>query len=70
MKDLFDFRPGWPSTLGGIPALRGYMPNNWSTYPKRIEQADAILIGKTNSPIMGFPKLGLVAESGRNPPSI
>jgi amidase len=50
MKDLFDFRPGWPSTLGGIPALRGYMPNNWSTYPKRTEQADAILIGKTNSP--------------------
>ena len=21
MKDLFDFKPGWPSTLGGVPAL-------------------------------------------------
>ena len=22
MKDLFDFKPGWPATFGGIPALR------------------------------------------------
>ena len=22
IKDLFDFKPGWPATFGGIPALR------------------------------------------------
>ena len=21
MKDLFDFRPGWPTTFGGVPSL-------------------------------------------------
>jgi amidase/aspartyl-tRNA(Asn)/glutamyl-tRNA(Gln) amidotransferase subunit A len=53
IKDLYDFRPGWPSTLGGIPALRNFIPSFWSTYPQRMEQADAILLGKTNSPVMG-----------------
>lgn len=54
MKDLFDFRPGWPSTLGGVPALRDFMPDFWSTYPKLMEAADAILLGKTNAPVLGF----------------
>lgn len=54
MKDLFDFKPGWPSTLGGIPRLKDYRLNVWSTYPKRMEAAGAILLGKTNSPVMGF----------------
>lgn len=54
MKDLFDFRPGWPSTFGGIPAMKDFMPDFWSTYPKHVERADAILIGKTNTPVMGF----------------
>ena len=54
MKDLFDFRPGWPSTLGGIPALKDFVPDFWSTYPKHTEREDAILLGKTNSPVMGF----------------
>ncbi|MDL2405869.1 amidase family protein [Rhizobium calliandrae] len=54
MKDLFDFKPGWPSTLGGIPSLRDYRPNVWSTYPRKMEAAGAILLGKTNSPVMGF----------------
>ncbi len=54
MKDLFDFRPGWPSTFGGIPALKDYVPDFWSTYPKRVERQDAILLGKTNAPVMGF----------------
>ena len=22
IKDLFDFKPGWPATFGGVPALR------------------------------------------------
>lgn len=54
MKDLFDFKPGWPSTMGGVPALKDFVPDFWSTYPKRIEAADAILIGKTNAPTLGF----------------
>lgn len=54
MKDLFDFRPGWPSTLGGVPALKDFVPDFWSTYPKRMEAADAILLGKTNAPVFGF----------------
>ncbi len=54
MKDLFDFRPGWPSTLGGIPALRNFIPDFWSAYPQRVERDDAMNLGKTNSPIMGF----------------
>lgn len=54
MKDLFDFKPGWPSTMGGVPALKNFVPDFWSTYPKRIEAADAILIGKTNAPALGF----------------
>jgi amidase len=54
MKDLFDFKPGWPSTMGGVPALKNFIPDFWSIYPKRIEAADAILIGKTNAPVLGF----------------
>ncbi|MDH2329096.1 amidase [Cereibacter sp. SYSU M97828] len=54
MKDLFDFRPGWPSTFGGIPALKDFVPDFWSTYPKRAEREDAILLGKTNTPVLGF----------------
>ncbi len=27
MKDLFDFKPGWPTTFGGVRALRGWVPD-------------------------------------------
>jgi amidase/aspartyl-tRNA(Asn)/glutamyl-tRNA(Gln) amidotransferase subunit A len=54
MKDLFDFKPGWPSTFGGIPALKDFIPDFTSTYAERIERAGAILLGKTNSPLLGF----------------
>lgn len=54
MKDLFDFRSGWPTSFGGIPALKDYVPDHWSTYPRRVEAEDAILLGKTNSPVLGF----------------
>lgn len=54
MKDLFDFRPGWPTSFGGIAALKNFVPDHWSTYPRRVEEQDAILIGKTNSPVLGF----------------
>src|ERR1700736_696820 len=54
MKDLFDFKPGWPSTFGGIRALRNQVIDAYCHFSKRMEEAGAILVGKTNSPIMGL----------------
>src|SRR5699024_8472561 len=54
IKDLFDFKPGWPSTFGGIPALKDNIAQFYCTYAERVEQAGAIIVGKTNSPVMGF----------------
>jgi amidase len=54
MKDLFDFKPGWPSTFGGVRALKDYVPDFYCVFAERIERAGAILVGKTNSPVMGF----------------
>ncbi|NMH95742.1 amidase [Pseudonocardia acidicola] len=54
LKDLFDFHPGWPSTFGGIPALRENIAQHHCTYAERMKAAGAILLGKTNSPVMGF----------------
>jgi amidase/aspartyl-tRNA(Asn)/glutamyl-tRNA(Gln) amidotransferase subunit A len=54
MKDLFDFKPGWPSTFGGIRALRDMVIDAYCTYSERMERAGAILVGKTNSPVMGL----------------
>ena len=54
IKDLFDFKPGWPSTFGGIPALKDNIANFYCMYAERMEQQGAIIVGKTNSPIMGF----------------
>ncbi len=54
MKDLFDFKPGWPTTLGGVRALRDNRAQHWSPFPQNMEEAGAILLGKTNSPVFGF----------------
>jgi amidase len=54
IKDLFDFKPGWPSTFGGVRALKDFVPDFYCAFAERIEQAGAILLGKTNSPVMGF----------------
>lgn len=54
LKDLFDFKPGWPSTFGGIPALKDNIADNHCIFAERIEQAGAILVGKTNSPVLGY----------------
>jgi amidase/aspartyl-tRNA(Asn)/glutamyl-tRNA(Gln) amidotransferase subunit A len=53
-KDLFDFKPGWPATFGGIRALRDFSVPAYCTYAERMEAAGAVLVGKTNSPVMGF----------------
>jgi amidase/aspartyl-tRNA(Asn)/glutamyl-tRNA(Gln) amidotransferase subunit A len=54
MKDLFDFKPGWPTTFGGVRALKGFVPDFYCAWAERMEQAGAIIVGKTNSPVMGF----------------
>ena len=54
IKDLFDFKPGWRATLGGIRALRDFSVPAYCTYAERMEAAGAVLVGKTNSPVMGF----------------
>lgn len=54
IKDLFDFKPGWPATFGGIRALRDFTLDARCAYAERVEDAGAIIIGKTNSPVMGF----------------
>src|SRR5512133_3022962 len=54
IKDLFDFQPGWPATFGGIRALKDFTLDISCAFAERIQQAGAIVVGKTNSPIMGF----------------
>jgi len=56
MKDLYGFRPGWPTTLGGLPAARDDRApaGVWSRYPDRITRSDAVLMGQTNSSTFGF----------------
>jgi amidase len=54
MKDLFDFKPGWPSTFGGVRALKDFVPDFWCAWAERMERAGAVIVGKTNSPVMGF----------------
>lgn len=55
IKDLFDYKPGWPSTFGGIRALKDFKPGFACAFTERMEQrGGAIVVGKTNSPVMGF----------------
>ncbi|WP_347351491.1 amidase family protein [Intrasporangium sp.] len=54
IKDLFEFKPGWPATLGGIPALRDHTVDATCVWAQRMEAAGAIIIGKTNAPVLGF----------------
>jgi amidase/aspartyl-tRNA(Asn)/glutamyl-tRNA(Gln) amidotransferase subunit A len=54
MKDLFDFKPGWPATFGGIPAMADFTIDGYCVWAERMEAAGAIIIGKGNSPALGF----------------
>ena len=54
LKDLFDFKPGWPATHGGIRALRDFTKPVRCAWCERMERAGAIVVGKTNSPTMGL----------------
>ena len=52
IKDLYDFKPGWPATYGGVPALADNIVDYYCVFAERIEKAGAIIVGKTNSPTM------------------
>ena len=54
MKDLFDFKPGWPATFGGVRALAKQVIDAYCPYAESMERAGAILVGKTNAPVMGL----------------
>lgn len=54
MKDLFDFKPGWPATFGGIPAMADFSIDGYCIWAERMEAAGAIIIGKGNSPALGY----------------
>ena len=55
IKDLFDFKPGWPATFGGIRALKDFSPPIHCAFAERMEQrGGAVIVGKTNSPTMGL----------------
>lgn len=54
MKDLFDFKPGWVSTFGGLPAFQDSPASIYCVWAERMERAGAIIVGKTNSPVLGF----------------
>ena len=56
IKDLFDSKPGWKSTFGGVRALKDFIPDFYCAFAERIERAGAILLGKTNSPVMGLSR--------------
>ena len=54
IKDLFDFKPGWPTTFGGVRALKNNIAQFHCPFAERIEKGGAILVGKTNAPVMGL----------------
>ena len=77
IKDLFDFKPGWPFTFGGVRAMKGCVAQWHCIFAERVEKAGAILLGKTNtdnatsilSDSTGIP-LALSAPSGKSPFSV
>ena len=54
LKDLFDYRPGWVNTLGGIRALAQHRCDQYSIFAQRVEESGAIMLGGTNAPTFGF----------------
>ncbi len=52
IKDLFDFKAGVRNTFGSRP-LAEFVPEVSITYVERLEEAGAIVLGKTNTPEFG-----------------
>ena len=54
IKDLFDYKPGWKATFGGIRACKDHVSDSHCAFAERFEKAGAVFVGKTNSPVFGF----------------
>jgi amidase/aspartyl-tRNA(Asn)/glutamyl-tRNA(Gln) amidotransferase subunit A len=52
VKDLFDFKAGVRNTMGSKP-FEEFVPDESATYVERLEEAGAIIVGKTNTPEFG-----------------
>lgn len=52
IKDLFDFRAGVRNTFGSLP-LQDFVPDETTLYVQRLEDAGAVIVGKTNAPEFG-----------------
>jgi Asp-tRNA(Asn)/Glu-tRNA(Gln) amidotransferase A subunit family amidase len=52
IKDLFDYKAGAPNTFGCKPCA-GFVPDVSATYVHALENAGAIILGKTNTPEFG-----------------
>lgn len=68
IKDLFDFRAGVRSTFGSLP-LRDHVPQETTLYVQRLEDAGAVVVGKTNAPEFGHKGVtdNFVSGPSRNP---
>ncbi len=52
IKDLFDFKAGVRNTFGSLP-LADFVPTTTTPYVQRLEDAGAVVVGKTNAPEFG-----------------
>jgi Asp-tRNA(Asn)/Glu-tRNA(Gln) amidotransferase A subunit family amidase len=52
IKDLFDFKAGVRNTFGSLP-LADFVPTTTTPYIQRLEDAGAVVVGKTNAPEFG-----------------
>lgn len=68
VKDLFDFKAGVPNTMGSV-VFKDFVPDETATYIERMEQAGAIVLGKTNTPEFGHKGItdNLLFGPTRNP---
>ncbi len=68
IKDLFDLRAGVRSTFGSVP-LQHHVPTETALYVQRLEDAGAVIVGKTNAPEFGHKGVtdNFVSGPTRNP---
>jgi amidase/aspartyl-tRNA(Asn)/glutamyl-tRNA(Gln) amidotransferase subunit A len=68
IKDLFDLRAGVRSTFGSLP-LKDHVPDETTLYVQRLEDAGAVIVGKTNAPEFGHKGVtdNFVSGPTRNP---
>jgi Asp-tRNA(Asn)/Glu-tRNA(Gln) amidotransferase A subunit family amidase len=53
VKDSFSAKEGWPIS-SGLSVLRNNRAHRTTNFPRRIEEAGGVLLGTTNSSVVGF----------------